>query len=339
MINSKQQSVYIIAELSANHANCLEIALQTVRAAADSGANAIKVQTFNASSLTLPPEFPGFGPREYGAWKGFTSWDLYSQASMPYEWHLPIKKEAELLGLDFFSTAFDLEGVDFLENLNVPKYKISSFEITDIPLIKKVAKTGKPIIVSTGLSSILDIQLCVNTIRNEGNEQICLLKCTSEYPAPPEKMNLLGIQELKSKFNTQVGLSDHSKSLIIPAVAVGLGATVIERHIMLHSEINSVDKGFSTIPSEFKQMVTNIREAEKSLGNSNFPISHRDSQRRKHIFAVEDINPGEIFSSKNIKSLRANGSLEPVFYETILNRVALRHIPKGTPIKQSDFTY
>ncbi len=337
MNNSNRQPVYIIAELSANHANSLEIALQTVHAAAEAGANAIKVQTFTASSLTLPPDLPGFGPREYGTWKGFSSWDLYSQASMPYEWHLPIKMEAETLGIDFFSTVFDLEGVDFLEQLNVSKYKISSFEITDIPLIKKVAKTGKPMIISTGLATLTDIQLCVDTIRNEGNEQICLLKCTSEYPAPAEKMNLLGIEELKSKFNTHVGLSDHSKSLIIPAVSVGLGATVIERHIMLHSEINSVDNVFSTIPSDFKKMVINIREAELALGNSNFSISIGDSQRRKHIFATEDILQGQKFSPSNIKSLRASGFIEPIHYETIIDKIARLNIPKGTPIQESHF--
>lgn len=334
---SLASSVYVIAELSANHAQNLDIAIQTVRAAAESGANAIKVQTFHAGSLTLPPEYPGFGPREYGAWKGFTSWDLYSKASMPYEWHKPIQEEAKRLNIDFFSTAFDLEGVDFLEELNVPKYKISSFEITDIPLIKKVAKTGKPIIVSTGLSNTEDIELCVNTIRATSNSEICLLKCTSEYPAPIDKMNLLGIPFLKEKFNTEVGLSDHSKSLIIPAVAVGLGAKVIERHIILTSEIDSVDNQFSTIPEDFKIMVEHIREAEKSMGQSFFSISSGDVKRRKHIFAVRNIAAGEKFSSQNIKTLRAEGKLEPKHFETIIDSTALLDIPIGTPIDTSHF--
>lgn len=325
-------SIYVIAELSANHAQNLDIALQTVRAAADSGANAIKVQTFHAGSLTLPAEFPGFGPRQYGAWKGYTSWELYSKASMPYEWHKPIQEEAKRLKIDFFSTAFDLEGVDFLEELNVPKYKISSFEITDIPLIKKVAKTGKPIIISTGLSDLNDIELCVKTIRETSNSEICLLKCTSEYPAPIEKMNLLGIPFLKDKFNTEVGLSDHSKSLIIPAIAVGLGATVIERHIILNTEIDSVDKQFSTTPEDFKIMVEHIRDAEKSLGNSFFSVNSGDVKRRKHIFAVRNIAAGEKFSSQNIKTLRAEGKLEPKYYETLIDSIAMSDIPKGTPI-------
>lgn len=334
---SLASSVYVIAELSANHAQNLEIAIQTVRAAAESGANAIKVQTFHAGSLTLPPDYPGFGPREYGAWKGLTSWDLYSKASMPYEWHKPIQEEAKRLNIDFFSTAFDLEGVDFLEELNVPKYKISSFEITDIPLIKKVAKTGKPIIISTGLSNIEDIELCVNTIRATSNSEICLLKCTSEYPAPVDKMNLLGIPFLKEKFNTEVGLSDHSKSLIIPAVAVGLGAKVVERHIILNSEIESVDKQFSTTPEDFKIMVDHIREAEKSMGQSFFSISSGDVKRRKHIFAVRNIAAGEKFSTQNIKTLRAEGKLEPKHFETIIDSTALLDIPTGTPIDTFHF--
>ncbi len=330
-------SVYVIAELSANHAQNLDIAIQTVRAAAESGADAIKVQTFHAGSLTLPPQYLGFGPREYGAWKGFTSWDLYSKASMPYEWHKPIQEEAKRLNIDFFSTAFDLEGVDFLEELNVPKYKISSFEITDIPLIKKVAKTGKPIIISTGLSNISDIELCVSTIRETSNSEICLLKCTSEYPAPIEKMNLLGIPFLKEKFNTEVGLSDHSKSLIIPAIAVGLGARVIERHIILNTEIDSVDKQFSTLPEDFKIMVNNIRDAEKSMGESFFSVSSGDVKRRKHIFAVRNIAAGEKFSSQNIKTLRAAGDLEPKYFETLLGSTALMDISIGTPISTFHF--
>ncbi len=329
---NKKTPVYIVAELSANHGNSLDTALQTVRASAWAGANAIKVQTFDASTLTLPSNLPGFGPRDYGTWKGFSSWDLYSQAAMPYEWHLPIMELASELGIDFFSTAFDMEGVDFLEKLNVSKYKISSFEITDIPLIEKIAKTGKPVFISTGLANFADIQSCVETIRSFGNEQITLLKCTSEYPASIDHMNLLGIGELKKHFNVEVGLSDHSKSLIIPAIAVGAGARVIERHIILNEEIESVDRVFSTTPEDFKVMVQNVREAELALGHADFYLSEADSKRRKHIFAIKDIHQGEHFDLQNIKSLRSAGFLEPKHLNTILGKRALSFIKKGTPI-------
>lgn len=327
--------VYIIAELSANHVQDLNIALDTIEAAANSGANAIKVQTFTAESLTLPTEIPGFGPRDYGTWKGFSSWDLYSAAALPLEWHEILQKKAHSLGIDFFSTVFDLDGVDFLEELNVPYYKISSFEITDIPLIQKVAKSGKPIFISTGLASLEDIHLCVNAIREIGNNKIILLKCTSEYPTPPEKANLLGIPELKKIFNLEVGLSDHSLSPIIPSVAVGLGATVIERHLILNRDINSVDRIFSTTPEEFKQMVLNVRETEKALGHENFEISEFDFKRRKHIFAIKEIKAGESFSHENIKTLRADGKLEPKFLYQILNNQANLDIQIGTPIELS----
>lgn len=334
---NNKKPVYIIAELSANHAQDLDIALQTVRAAAWAGASAIKVQTFDASSLTLPSNLPGFGPREYGTWKGISSWDLYTQAAMPYEWHLPIKELAGELGIDFFSTAFDIEGVDFLEELNVSQYKISSFEITDIPLIEKIAETGKPVYISTGLADFSDIQLCVETIRSRGNDQITLLKCTSEYPSPVENMNLNGIRELKQRFNVEVGLSDHSKSLIIPAIAVGVGACVIERHIILNDQINSVDSGFSTTPDDFKVMVQNIREAELSLGHKDFYISEADSMRRKHIFAIKDIHQGEQFNLDNIKSLRSAGLLEPKHLNSILGKTSLSFIKKGTPIDVNNY--
>ena len=229
----KSNQTFIIAELSANHNNDLDLALRTVKAAADSGADAIKVQTYTADSLAIDVDNEFFGPKKEGLWKGIRPYDLYKGASLPYEWHAPIQKAAKEHGLVFFSSSFDLEGVDFLESLNVPLYKIASFEITDIPLIEYTASKGKPIIISTGVASEEDINLAVETCKKVGNNDITLLKCTSQYPAKIEDANLSTITDMKKRFNVKIGLSDHTMGDIVPTTAVALGAVVIEKHFIL----------------------------------------------------------------------------------------------------------
>lgn len=330
MNNSK---VFIIAELSANHNNDIELAKRTIKAASDAGADAVKVQTYTADSMALDVDNEYFGPKKEGTWKGIRPYDLYKEASLPYEWHSILQKEAEDLGILFFSTPFDLEGVDFLEQLNVPMYKIASFEITDIPLIKYVAEKQKPIIVSTGIADLSDIELVLDTCRAAGNEDVTILKCTSQYPATIEDANLLTIPDMMKRFGVKVGVSDHTFGSIVPVVAVSLGARVVEKHLILDRNLGGHDSSFSMEPDEFKKMVLDVRNAEKALGGVKYDVTEKDKLKRKSLFISEDIMAGEEFTSKNVRSIRPGHGLPPKEWDNVIGQKAGKDYKKGTPLK------
>lgn len=331
----KKNKLFIIAELSANHNNDFDLAKKTIKAMADAGADAVKVQTYTADSLTLNIDNEYFGPRKEGLWKGKKPYELFQEGSMPYEWQPKLKQIAEDLGMVFFSSPFDLEGVDFLESIGVSMYKIASLEITDIPLIKYIASKNKPIIISTGVADLSDIQLAINTCRNEGNDSITLLKCTSEYPAPIELANLRTIPNMAETFRVNVGLSDHTMGATVPIAAVALGATVIEKHFILDRSLGGPDSTFSMEPKEFAHMVKGVREAAVALGIVNYELSEKNKLRRRSLFASEDIKKGEKFSLQNVKSVRPGHGLHPIHYDQLLELRAICDIRKGTPIKWS----
>jgi len=265
-------------------------------------------------------------------WKGKTLYEIFTEGSLPYEWHSILKDYAESLGLLFFSSPFDKEGVDLLESLNVKLYKIASPEITDIQLIEYVASKGKPIIISTGMASFLDIKLAIETCRKVGNNDITLLKCTSEYPAAPNMANLLTIPNLRNAFNVKVGLSDHSFGSTVPIVAVSLGATVIEKHFVLKREGGGIDAGFSMEPDEFANMVKSVKEAKQALGEVTYNLTDRDKLRRRSLFVVQDISQGEKITEKNTRSIRPGFGIHPQFFKQVLGKKAIQDLKKGTPL-------
>ncbi len=325
-------NVFIIAELSANHNNDFDLTVKTIRAIAESGANAVKIQTYKPGSLTVDLDTGFFAPKTEGLWKGYTPWRLFSEAAMPYEWQPKLKQIAEDLGLVLFSSPFDKEGVDFLESIYVPLYKIASFEITDIPLIEYTASKGKPIIISTGVAEIDDIQLAIDTCRNVGNNDITILKCTSNYPALIEDADLLTIVDMKQRFGVKVGVSDHTMGSLVPTVAVSLGATVVEKHFILNRNLGGPDSAFSMEPHEFYEMVQSVRQVEATLGKVNYDVSQNDKNRRRSLFVVEDIKAGEVLTEQNIRSIRPGIGLHPKYYKDILGRKVLRDLIKGDPL-------
>lgn len=331
-INITMKKTYIIAELSANHNNDFELAIKTIGAMAKAGADAVKVQTYKPESLTINLDTGYFAPRTSGLWKGYTSWNLYKEAAMPYEWQPKFQKITEDLGLDFFSSPFDLEGVDFLESLNVPKYKIASFEITDIPLIEYTASKGKPMIISTGVAEIEDIELALEACRKVGNNDITLLKCTSHYPATIEQANLRTMVDMKERFGVKVGLSDHTMGSLVPTVAVSLGAEVVEKHFILDRSLGGPDSAFSMEPNEFKEMVSAVRNTEKALGKITYEVSENDKLRRRSLFAVKDIIKGEEFTTENVRSVRPGHGLHPKYLKNIIDKKAIMNIDKGYPL-------
>ena len=328
-----KDKVFIIAELSANHNNDFNLAVKTIEAMAESGADAVKIQTYTADSISLDVDNEYFGPKKEGLWKGIRPYDLYKDASLPYDWHTKLQKIAENLGLIFFSSPFDIEGVDFLENMNIPLYKIASFEVTDIPLIKYVAQKGKPIIISTGVATLNDIDLAVKTCREAGNNDITLLKCTSHYPSTLEEANLLTIPDLKTRFNVKVGVSDHTLGFTVPVVAVSLGARVVEKHFILDRSLKGPDSSFSMEPNEFKEMVTQVRNAEKAIGKISYDISENDKSKRRSLFVIKDLKEGDTITTENIRSLRPEAGLKPLFFEQIIGRTINTNLKKGDPLK------
>lgn len=329
---AKNESAFIIAELSANHNNNFDLAVKTIEAMAQAGADAVKIQTYTADSLSLNVDNQYFGPRTEGLWKGRRPYELFQEASLPYEWQPKLKEIAEGLGLVFFSSPFDLEAVEFLEKMGVELYKVASPEITDIPLIEHIARKGKPIIFSTGLADISDIDLAITVSKKNGNEQLALLKCTSQYPAKISDANLLTIPDMLNRFGCTVGVSDHSMGSIVPVVSVSLGAKIVEKHFILDRSLGGVDSAFSMEPKEFEQMVKDVRDAESSLGIVDYTVSEKDKLRRRSIFAVADILEGEIFSNNNIRSIRPGYGLHPKLFENIIGKRAKCSIAKGTPI-------
>lgn len=327
---------YIIAELSANHNHDFDLAVRTIEAMAKAGADAVKIQTYTPDSLVMDVDNEYFGPIKGGLWDGIKRYDLYKVGMLPYEWQPKLQKAATDLGMDFFSTPFDLPGVDFLEQMNVPKYKIASFEINDIPLIRYVAKKHKPIIISTGVGDEEDIRLALDTCYKEGNHDVALLKCTSEYPATLEAANLLTIPDMKKRFGVKVGVSDHTMGSLVPTVAVSLGAEIVEKHFILARSCGGPDSAFSMEPQEFKEMVDNIRNAEKALGEVKYDITDRQRQKRRSLYAKTDIAVGEIFSDKNIGSYRPGFGLSPQYYDVIIGKKSHREIKRGDIITKDD---
>jgi pseudaminic acid synthase len=327
--------VFVIAELSANHAHKLNIALQTVRAAKKAGADAIKIQTYTPDTLTIDSAKKYFRINQGTLWDGRTLYNLYKEAYTPWEWHYKIKQAAREEGLTFFSTPFDKTAVDFLEELGVPAYKIASFEMTDIPLIEYVAARKKPVIMSTGISPLAEITEAVAACRKRGNKDLVVLKCTSSYPAPLKEMNLLTIPDMARRFGCVAGLSDHSSGITGAVAAVALGAKVIEKHFILDSKVGGPDATFSLAPAEFSAMVKAVRETEASLGCVTYDLSQASKRSRnfsRSLFAVSDIRKGEFFTELNVRSIRPASGLLPKFLPRILGRKAARSISRGTPL-------
>lgn len=330
---------FIIAELSANHNHKYDLAVKTIEAMAASGADAVKIQTYTPESLVMDIDNEYFGAIKSGIWKGIKKYDLYKEACTPYEWQPKLKKVAEDLGLVFFSTPFDHEGVDFLAEMDIPIYKIASFEINDIPLIRKVAQQHKPMIMSTGVAGVEDIELAIETCRKEGCNDITLLKCTSEYPASYDDANLLTIPDMINRFGVKVGVSDHSMGSIVPTTAVALGAVAIEKHFILDRNMGGPDSAFSMEPAEFKEMVESVRNVERTLGHVDYELTERKRLQRRSLFAYEEIQEGEVFTSRNVRSLRPGHGVSPQYYDVMMGKPSKRHIEKGTPIYLEDFDY
>lgn len=325
------RELFVIAELSANHNNNLDLAIKTIEAIAKTGADAVKVQTYTADSLTLDVNNEYFGPRKEGLWKGCRPYDLYKEAALPYEWHKPLQNIAKENGLIFFSSPFAIKDVDFLENLNTPMYKVASPEITHIPLIRYMASKQKPMIISTGMAAVQDIELAIKTCKNAGNSDITLLKCTSEYPATPDMANLATIVDMKQRFNVRVGLSDHTMGSTVPIAAVALGATVIEKHFILDRKLGGIDSTFSMEPSEFSDMVKSSRDAYSALGKVSYELLEKNRLRRRSIFVAKDIQRGEVFTEKNLKIVRPGHGIEPKYLNDVLGKKSDKKWEKGEP--------
>lgn len=327
------QKTYIIAEMSANHAGSIERAKDIIHAAKDAGADCIKIQTYTADTLTIDCNNEYFHI-DNGTWKGENLYHLYQQAYTPWEWHLELKNEAEKIGLDFLSTPFDYSSVDFLEEIGIGFYKIASFELVDIPLIKYVASKKKPIILSTGMGKESEIQEAIGAIREYHND-IVLLKCSSAYPAITDQMNLATMVDMK-KYGNVVGLSDHSLGSLGAVTAVALGAKVIEKHFCLGRNISNPDSSFSMEPKEFEHMVKEIREVEKAIGKVEYGPSEQEQGNlafRKSIFVVEDMVAGEEFTKENVRVIRPGYGAHPRYYEEIIGKHANVEIQRGTPLK------
>ncbi|MFA4876151.1 MAG: pseudaminic acid synthase [Methanoregula sp.] len=328
-------SVYIIAEISANHNQDFNQAVKMIHAAKESGADAIKIQTYTPDTMTIDCDNEYFKIGKGTIWEGKNLYSLYKEAYTPWEWQSDLKNLANDLNMDVFSTPFDFSSVDFLESLDVPAYKVASFEIVDIPLLQKIAQTGKPVILSTGMASLAEIEEAVHVIRNEGNDKIALLKCTSAYPALPEEMNLRTIPHLVQMFDIPVGLSDHTLGISVPVAAVALGACIVEKHFTLSRQKPGPDSAFSLEPHEFKSMVEAIRETEMALGDICYEVSeHEKASRvfRRSLFVVRDMKKGDLFTKKNVRSIRPAYGLPTKNLDIILGRKAARDIICGTPL-------
>lgn len=319
----------IVAELSANHKHDFELTVKTIEAMAKAGADAVKFQSFRPDTFTMDVDNEDFGPRKSGLWKGWRPIDLYSEGAMPYEWQAKLMKVANDLGLICFSTPFDKEGVDFLEGIGCPMYKIASLEINETNLIEYAASKHKPIIISTGAASLDDIQLAVDTCRKVGNHNITLLQCTSEYPAPIEKANLRTMVDMKERFEVKIGVSDHSMTNIIPTTAVALGATIVEKHFILDRSLGGIDSTFSLNPQEFASLVKDIRDVEKSLGEINYTLTEQDKNRRRSLYIAEDMKVGDILTEQNLRSVRPGYGLHPKYLNECLGKRVNRDLKKG----------
>lgn len=334
------KKTFIIAELSANHGGKIETAIETIRAAKRAGADAIKLQTYTADTITLDVDADDFIIKGGTIWDNRKLYDLYKEAYLPWEWHAELFRIANEEGLTCFSSPFDITAVDFLETLNCPIYKIASFEITDIPLIGYVASKNKPVIISTGIADYCDIQLAVDTCRKEDNNDITLLKCTSSYPAPVEEANLIMMQRFAKDFNVKVGLSDHTLGTVVPVVSVAMGATVIEKHFILDRAIGGPDASFSLDEKEFTEMVTAVRLAEKSIGIESYELTKKQKSGKafsRSLYVAEDIKAGDTITEKNVRSVRPGFGLHPIYYSKLLGSISTRTLKKGDRVTQEIF--
>ena len=337
------QPPFIIAEMSGNHNQSLDRALEIVEAAARSGVQALKIQTYTADTMTLDSSDDDFVIRDQDSlWKDQSLYKLYQLAYTPWEWHRPIFEHCKKLGLMAFSTPFDHSAVDFLETLDVPCYKIASFENNDLPLIKRVAQTGKPMIISTGMASLSDLDDLVKTARGNGCKDLVLLKCTSSYPASPKDSNLRTIPHLREMFNCEVGLSDHTLGMGVSVASVALGATVIEKHFALSRAEGGVDSAFSMEPHEMKDLVIQTRQAWEALGNVSYGVTEQEknsTQFRRSIYVSKNIKAGDILTPENVRVVRPGYGLAPKYWETVLGKRANKDMVKGSPLKTGDFIF
>jgi len=332
--NTKEK-IFIIAELSANHNQSFEIAHKSILAAKNAGADAIKLQTYTADTITIDCDNENFRISGGSLWDGKTLYQLYKEAYTPWEWQPKLKAYAEELGLICFSSPFDKTAVDFLEQINVPAYKVASFEITDTPLIEYIASKNKPVIISTGIATIKEIEEAIDACHKVENDQIALLKCTSAYPAPFEEVNLLTIPDIIKRFNTIVGLSDHTLGISVPIAAVALGARIIEKHFILDRKLGGPDAAFSLEPKEFAEMVKSVREVELALGKATYELSEKVKASRhfsRSLYIVEYVKEGEIVSKKNVRSIRPGNGLAPKYLNEILGKKFNSDYKKGTPL-------
>ncbi len=332
---SKDSPTFIIAEMSANHLMDFDRAVAVMKAAKDAGADAVKIQTYTADTITLDCDDPCFQITQGTLWDGTTLHKLYQTAYTPWEWQPRLQEKAREMGLEFFSSPFDFTAVDFLEEMKVPAYKIASFEITDIPLIRKIAKLGKPMIFATGIARLADIELAMDTCKQEGNEDVILLKCTSAYPAPYEDINLRTIPSMAQTFDCLTGLSDHSMGHAVADAAVALGAKVVEKHLTLRRADGGADAAFSMEPEEFKLMVDNIRKIELALGKVTYELTEKQTREREHsrsLFVAQDMRAGEVFTPENLRSVRPGCGLHTKYYEELLGKRITRDAKLGTPV-------
>jgi pseudaminic acid synthase len=325
---------YVIAEMSANHGQDYQRAVEIVRAAAWAGADAVKLQTYTPDTLTVDCPDERFLIRG-SAWDGQRFYDLYAQAQMPWEWQPRLAAVAAELGMGLFSTAYDPTAVDYLESIAAPAYKVASFELVDLPLLRRVAATGKPVVLSTGMASLAEIAEAASALRGAGCRQLALLKCTSAYPAAPDEMYLRGLPRLAETFGVPVGLSDHSLELAVPVTAVALGASIIEKHLTLSRADGGPDSGFSLEPEEFRAMVHAVRTAERALGNAEFGPGRQESRclrGRRSLFVVRDVRAGQALTSEDVRSIRPGDGLHPRHLDQVVGRRAARDIRRGTPV-------
>jgi N-acetylneuraminate synthase len=332
---SRGQPVYVVAEMSANHNHDFDQAVRIIEEMKKAGADAVKLQTYTPDTLTIDCDNDYFRIGSGSLWEGRNLYDLYGEAYTPWEWHPKLKAVAEDLGLDFFSTPFDESSIEFLESLDVGIYKVASFEVIDLPLIERIARTGKPMIISTGMATQTEVEEAVRTAREAGSGQIALLKCTSAYPAPPAEMHLNTIPDMAKMFDVPVGLSDHTLGTTVPVAAVAVGACIVEKHFALSRDIPGPDSAFSLEPHEFKAMVDAIRVTEQALGGVRYGAGEEEAKSRvfrRSIFVVKDIKAGEAFTSENIRSIRPGDGIPPKHIREVVGHQATKDIQRGTPL-------
>ncbi|MCH7786212.1 MAG: pseudaminic acid synthase [Chloroflexi bacterium] len=326
---------YIVAEMSANHNQDFEQAVAIIKAAKDAGADAVKLQTYTPDTLTIDCDAADFKIPSGNTWEGQTLYELYGQAYTPWEWHPRLKRVADDFGIELFSAPFDATAVDLLEEMDVSVYKIASFEIVDIPLVQRVARTGKPMIISTGMATLAQIDEAVQAARGEGNDQLILMKCTSAYPAPPQSMNIRTIPHLSQAFGVPSGLSDHSMGTSIAVAAVALGASMIEKHFTLSRDEDGPDSAFSLEPHELRELVGGIRTVESALGDVHYAGTEAESSNkvfRRSLYVVADVESGETFTERNVRSIRPGYGMPPRYLPDVLGRKAAKGIKRGTAV-------